>query len=76
MSRPSVLLIGRSGVLGGPILDELERQKASLLQLADMKMVYSIKTLLASGFRVADGVGELDDEQFDVNPELPREISR
>ena len=34
MSKPSVLLIGGSGVIGKPLLDELKRQKASLLRLA------------------------------------------
>jgi hypothetical protein len=35
------------------------------------EMVYSIKTLLASGYGVADGVGELDNHLFDVKPEQP-----
>jgi hypothetical protein len=34
MSKPSVLLIGGSGAIGKPLLDELKRQKASLLRLA------------------------------------------
>lgn len=37
------------------------------------EMAYSIKTLLASGYGVADGVGELDNHLFDFRPETPRE---
>ncbi|OAL24910.1 hypothetical protein AYO20_10615 [Fonsecaea nubica] len=37
------------------------------------EMMYSIKPLLASGYGVADGVGELDNELFDWKPETPRE---
>lgn len=34
----------------------------------------SIKTLLASGFSVVDGAGELDDGNFDFEPETPKKI--
>jgi hypothetical protein len=37
------------------------------------EMMFSIKTLLASGHGVADGVGELDNRLFDFQPETPRE---
>jgi hypothetical protein len=37
------------------------------------EMQYSIKTLLASGFGVADGVGKLNNDLFDFTPETPRE---
>jgi hypothetical protein len=37
------------------------------------EMVYSIKTLLASGHGVADGVGPLDNHLFDFQPETPRQ---
>jgi hypothetical protein len=37
------------------------------------EMQYSIKTLLASGYGVADGVGELNNDLFDFTPETPRE---
>jgi hypothetical protein len=35
------------------------------------EMVYSIKRLLASGYGVADGVGKLDNDKFDFEPEKP-----
>jgi hypothetical protein len=34
MGKPSVLLIGGSGAIGKPLLDELKRQEALLLRLA------------------------------------------
>jgi hypothetical protein len=34
MSKPAVLLIGGSGAIGRPLLDELKRNKASLRRLA------------------------------------------
>lgn len=37
------------------------------------EMMYSIKTLLASGHGVADGVGNLDAELITFKPETPRE---
>jgi len=37
------------------------------------EMMYSIKTLLASGYGVADGVGALDNHLFAFKPETPRE---
>ncbi|OAP60956.1 hypothetical protein AYL99_05958 [Fonsecaea erecta] len=37
------------------------------------EMMYSIKTLLASGYGVADGVGKLDNRLFDFKPETPQE---
>lgn len=37
------------------------------------EMMYSIKTLLASGHGLADGVGKLDNGLFDFEPEQPRE---
>lgn len=40
------------------------------------EMAYSIKTLLASGYGVADGVGELDNLMFDVKPEQPLDTFR
>lgn len=36
------------------------------------EMQYSIKTLLASGYGVADGVGELNNDLFDFQPETPQ----
>ncbi|KAJ9607944.1 hypothetical protein H2200_008023 [Cladophialophora chaetospira] len=40
------------------------------------EMQYSIKTLLASGHGVADGVGKLDNDLFDLKPEAPGETFR
>ncbi|KIV79332.1 hypothetical protein PV11_06898 [Exophiala sideris] len=37
------------------------------------EMMFSIKTLLASGHGVADGVGRLDNHLFDFQPEIPRQ---
>jgi hypothetical protein len=36
------------------------------------EMMYSIQTLLASGYGVADGVGKLNNDLFDFTPEEPR----
>lgn len=36
------------------------------------EMMFSIKTLLASGYGVADGVGTLDNHLFGFQPETPR----
>ena len=40
------------------------------------EMMYSIKSLLASGFGVADGVGDLDNCAFDIQPEQPEQTFR
>ena len=40
------------------------------------EMIYNIKGLLASGFGVADGVGDLDNSMFDIQPEQPEETFR
>ena len=52
------------------------QEEARLRGDDDSEMMYSIRALLASGFGVADGVGELNNKQFDVEPEHPRDILR
>jgi hypothetical protein len=53
-----------------------KQEEARLRGDDDSEMMYSIKTLLASGFGVADGAGELNNKQFDFKPEHPRATLR
>lgn len=54
----------------------IKQEEARLKGDGELQMAYSIKPLLASGFGVANGAGELNNELFDVNPEQPRETLR
>ena len=57
--------------------EALTKQEDARLSGDDkLQMIYSIKALLASGFGIANGTGELNNDQFDVNPEHPRDTLR
>ena len=48
-----------------------KQEEARLAGHDVQEMICSIKSLLASGYGVADGTGELDNHLFDVKPEQP-----
>jgi hypothetical protein len=50
------------------------KQEEARINVNDLQeMMYSIKSLLASGFGVADGVRGLDNSIFDIRPEQPEQ---